>query len=639
MVTFRSFILGILCVVGLCAVTPYNNHYVSEASYPSSNHLPLGPLFIISVIAFISNAVLGKISSKLSLSRHEIAIIWCMMIVAVSIPSKSFAEYLIPNLVALYYLATPENEWQDIFHQYVPTWLAPKDPKAVVYFYRGSPDADVPWEAWIKPILVWSTYALCLYIMMYCMSVLIRRQWVENEKLTFPLVKLPAEIIKDLARDSSTNFFFSNRGLWIGFAVSAIIHIFNGLNANIPKVPRIPTQFSLNMLLTERPWNSILPLPITIQPSVIGVSFLLSLRVSFSVWFFFLFYKFQCLVGSIFGLHMVSSPGEFGFTKSFASHQEMGAFFVVTIYLLWKAKKHLSKAILHPREESEDEPLPYRVALFGLITSIVGQVILSQLMGMTAPVALFISLVFFIMSFIFTWQVSSAGILRVDSTFDPMMALLTIVGGKRIGAANLTIDSIQARGFRTDISQLLMPNIMNAFKICDEANVRKRQLSIALIPATLIALPLSSYFFLSLSYKYGGENLSSWNYYHGPQASYSALANRITNPSEPMWTDIGFIFIGIAFTSFIMLMYHRFLWWPLHPIGCTTGSSWGIEQMLFSIFLGWLFKSVILKYTGLKGYRSAYPIFLGLIFGEYILGGIWLIVGLFTGHGYKVLPT
>jgi hypothetical protein len=138
-----------------------------------------------------------------------------------------------------------------------------------------------------------------------------------------------------------------------------------------------------------------------------------------------------------------------------------GAFIVVTVFLMWKAKSHLKNVIkgIFVKVDDSDEPLSYRWALIGLVLLIMLQAALSQFMGMSMIVALFITLVFGIMSLIFTWQVSSAGILRVDSTFDPMMTLITIAGGRRIGSANFTIDSIQARGFRTDISQLPMPTI------------------------------------------------------------------------------------------------------------------------------------------------------------------------------------
>ena len=641
MITLRSLLIGIVCVIAFCALTPYNNHYVANPSYPSSNHLPLGPLFLIIILILLFNVILMRIHSQWRLSRIELVTVWCMMAVAVAIPSKAFTEYLLPDLVAPYYLATPENEWVELFHQYIPSWLAPSDGYAVEYFYKGSPPRGLPWGAWIKPLLTWSVYALGLYAMMYCMSVILRKQWVDNERITFPLAQLPAEMMREGEGGSPLSSFFRNRGMWIGFSVAGLIHALNGLNTYFPAVPRIPTDFSLNPFLTDRPWNALRPFPLTLQPSVIGVTYLLTLRVSFSAWVFYLFYKLQVLMGTIFGFHMPNSPGELGYTRSFASHQDIGAFIVVTVFLLWRGKRHLKdvmRGVLAKADDS-DEPLPYRWAVIGLIFSILLQVILSQFMGMTFLFALFIALVFGMMCFIFAWQVASAGILRVDSTFDPTMMAMTIIGGRRIGAGNFTIDSIQARGFRTDISQLSMPSIMNAFKISGETKVNKKLLSLAMICSILLALLVSSYFFVSLSYRYGGENLSSWNYQGGPWSAYTALASRITNPLERNWTDTGFIFIGAGFTSFVMFMYHRFLWWPLHPIGCTTGSSWGVQMMLMSIFLGWLFKYIILRYGGLRGYRTARPLFLGLIFGEYSIGGVWLVVGLITGRGYKILPT
>jgi len=639
-VTLRSFLIGIVCVIGLCALTPYNNHYVNGSAYPSSNHLPFGPLFLIVLLTLLFNVVLRQIHPKAMLSHTELIVIWCMMVVAVAIPSKAYAEYLLPDLVAPYYLATEENEWEDVFHQYIPSWLAPKDKYAVTYFYKGTPPRGIPWQAWSKPILAWSVYAFGLYAMMYCMSVILRKQWIEHEKLTFPLVQLPAEIVKDPDHNSTFNSFFKNPIMWVGFGISGFIHVLNGFNVYFPYVPRVPTQFSLDSFLTDKPWNMLQPFPITFQPSVIGVTFLLTLRVSFSVWFFYMLYKFQCFMAGIFGLRLTSSPGEFGFTYTFASHQEMGAFIVVVIFLLWRAKQHLRNVIkgVFMSVDDSDEPLPYRWAFIGLIVSILVQVLLSQLMGMTFLIAFLIALAFGIMSFIFAWQISSAGILRVDSTFEPMMALITIIGGRRIGAGNFTIDSIQTRGFRTDISQLPMPSMMNIFKMADGSKVNKRLFTLCLFLAILVAFAVSSYFFISLSYKYGGENLTSWNYQNGPRGAYESLVYRITNPSEQSLQDIGFIFAGAAFTTFIMVMYHKFLWWPFHPIGCTTGSSWGVREMLFSIFLGWFFKSAILRYGGLRGYRSMYPLFLGLIFGEYMIGGIWLVIGLFTGKGYQVLP-
>ncbi len=91
--------------------------------------------------------------------------------------------------------------------------------------------------------------------------------------------------------------------------------------------------------------------------------------------------------------------------------------------------------------------------------------------------------------------------------------------------------------------------------------------------------------------------------------------------------------------AFLLFMSYRCLWWPLHPLGLAASPiGWAMQVIWFSIFLGWLAKFIILKVGGLKLYRGARPVFLGLILGDCIMGGIWTIVGLIVGRTYNVLP-
>ena len=56
-----------------------------------------------------------------------------------------------------------------------------------------------------------------------------------------------------------------------------------------------------------------------------------------------------------------------------------------------------------------------------------------------------------------------------------------------------------------------------------------------------------------------------------------------------------------------------------------------MDTAWFPVFLAWLLKIVLLKYGGLKAYRSLWPLFYGLILGQFVAGGFWLIVDYFTG--------
>lgn len=640
-VTARAFVIGLFFVAGICIITPYSNHYVRN-TYLASNHLPIGPLFILILLVSL-NAFIKRFSPRLSLSSGELTVIWCMMIVSASIPSKAFVEYLFPALVGPFYFATPENEWKELFHQYLPDWLTPHNSYAAKGFYEGSPSGGVPWEFWIRPLLAWTLFAVSLYGIMFCLSIILRKQWVEHERLTFPLVQLPAEMVRNTRDGSLFPAFFRDHLMWVGFAAAGILQLLNGLHSYFPSVPAVPTKFSLNPFLTEKPFSALRPLPLQIHPSVIGVTYLLSVQISLSLWFFFLLYKFQCLLFSMLGIPMPNSPGELGFTRSFASHQEMGAFIAIIIVIIWRSRQHL-KTIIERTFSTADmrsagaddsnEPLPYRWAFLGLIFMIVFQVMLSRFMGISLWVASSITIFSAVTWVVFTWQVASSGVLILHPTFRPVMTLRTVFGDRAIGPRSLTVNMIQARWFRTDLTQLTMPHMMNSLKISDEPRLRRRPLFIAMVAAMIIALPISSFSLLRLSYREGGNTLGlSWL----GSTGFRVLNSQLVHPADPNYGNLGFILVGAAGTLLAVFMYQRFLWWPLHPIGCTTGSSWGIQMFLFSIFLGWFFKYIILKYGGARASSRARSLFLGLILGEYSVGAMWIIVGLFCGRGYRIL--
>ncbi len=57
----------------------------------------------------------------------------------------------------------------------------------------------------------------------------------------------------------------------------------------------------------------------------------------------------------------------------------------------------------------------------------------------------------------------------------------------------------------------------------------------------------------------------------------------------------------------------------------------------FSILLAWLLKTLTLKYTGAAGYARTRPFFLGLILGQVVVTGMWLVIDFFTGMTGNVL--
>ena len=290
-ITVRSVLIGMAAVICQCLATPYNDFRVG-GTYLAGNHLPIAVVFVMLVFVLGVNTLLKRLKPGTKLQGSELLIIWGMMLVASGIPSSGLMRYLVPLAVSPFYFATPENEWITLFHQHLPDWMVVKDPKAVFYFYEQLPDGNrIPWHAWLKPIVAWSAFVLIFYFVTICWTVLLRKQWVEHERFTFPLVQLPMEMFQPASGSALLNRFFKSPLMWCGFGIPVILHGLKGLHLYFPAIPSPPVYFPISTLFTEKPLSALNWWPsvnLFIYPSVIAIVYLLTLEISFSFWFFFL---------------------------------------------------------------------------------------------------------------------------------------------------------------------------------------------------------------------------------------------------------------------------------------------------------------------------------------------------------------
>ncbi len=144
--------------------------------------------------------------------------------------------------------------------------------------------------------------------------------------------------------------------------------------------------------------------------------------------------------------------------------------------------------------------------------------------------------------------------------------------------------------------------------------------------------PLYVLYRLKLGYQYGALNLHR-QYFSGLFAfePFRFAARFIETPTGPYWPGWGWNGVGAAVMTLLMWARHHLLWWPLHPIGYVAAGTWILNNVWFSIFLAWMIKSVVLKYMGPGGYRSTRWFFLGVILGQVVSGGLWLVADGFSG--------
>ena len=645
-IRFPAILVGLLLVGVMCAITPYNNYFLQNTKI-AGNHLPVGSIFGLLILVFLVNVPLRQFmrSRRFAFSALELTVIWMMLIVAVGIPSMGLLQFLLPSLVALRYFATTENDWSETLHPHIPDWLVITEPRAVTDFYEGiSPGESVPWMIWIKPLLIWGLFVLVFYFTTLCLSTILRKQWVERERFSFPLIQIPVQLAAEPARGTLLNTFFKSRLLWAGMALPVVLHLINGLHAHFPKVPEIPLIYNIYTVFTEKPWHTLGWWPamrFVIYFSVIGIASLLTLEVSFSLWFFYLFFKLQYIIMNAVGLSIGPWIS--------CSRQVMGGYLVFVPAVFWIGREHIitvfrktfglghARTAKQPIDDS-NEPVSYRIALLGFLFGFVTLVVFLVVAGVTTWVAVVTLLSIFITSIVLTWMVVNGGLLLVQAPFFPSEYIDITLGSNALGHKSLAILSFQ-RTFLRDWGEFMMPNFLHSFKAADEVKLARRRVIPILGIAIIVAILISVYASLTLIYGKGALFLQSWSFVVAPRNYFQRMNNLIQFPIETKWDEVYSMIAGAGFTGFMLWMRQNFVWWSLHPIGYLLGATYPPFHLWSSILIGWFIKYMALKFGGATTYRKIRPIAFGLIFGEYVMVALWMIVGMFTGIGYFALPS
>jgi hypothetical protein len=176
-----------------------------------------------------------------------------------------------------------------------------------------------------------------------------------------------------------------------------------------------------------------------------------------------------------------------------------------------------------------------------------------------------------------------------------------------------------------------MPSIMDSYKLAHEEKLDARKLLPALGLAIVLSIVASYVSALVTCYHSGAVTLSSWFCVASPQQPYQTLVTWLDAPRAASPISIVFVVVGMGITLALSWARVHYVWWPLHPLGYAMGPSWPLIQLWFSIFLGWAMKSLLMRYGSGPTYRRARPFFMGLVVGEFLAAGIWVVVSIITG--------
>lgn len=617
-VTLRAVILGLTLI-------PVNTYFImANFLYhwrTMGTTLALFYNVIITLTVLIAfNFLIQRFLPRFAFRQGELLTIFVMLSISSSMSAHGMLQTLVPTIPYGFLFATPENEWQQLLWRYLPPWLVSNDVSSLQDFLAG--DSTLYTEAhlqdWLRPIFWWTVFLTVVVWVLICLNVLLRKQWIERERLTFPIIQLPLEMARP------DGWLFKSRMMWLGFAIAGAIDLINGLHVFFPVFPELPTRSAeIGQYFTERPWNAIGWMPIYILPFAVGLGFLMSLEISFSVWFFYLFWKGERVVGTVLGL--TSLPG-----YPFNGPQGIGAYVAIACFALFGGRRHflsIFKNLSRSQPDEKKEPLPYRWAVLGLIGGLIFLVVFTHQGGMALWTAGLYFLIYCLLAMGLTRIRAEVGPPGHEMFLaHPRYFLADVFGTRRLSPGSLTMMALYQvfnRGYRAHP----MPHTLEGFKLAAASQMNARRLFWVMLLATVVGIFAAFWAYLVVSYKIGNLNRGL----HG-LGSYRELQRWLYHSTETNLPAVAFMGGGFLFTGFLWWMRTRFPLWPFHPAGYAIAhhtSGGAFAWIWFSIFISWAVKVTLLKVGGIRLYRKALPLFLGLILGDFLVGGAWVLIRLF----------
>jgi len=619
--------VGAAMVAAISLICPWG-FLVVQGSQLASNAMPLiAVLFFLLLVGLVA-PLLKRLG--VGFSRAELTTVYVMMLVGSVVVVTGLTGSLLPVMSGVLYYATPENNWDLLFAPHLHPWLVPQDREAVRLFYEGLPkDLDIPWGVWLPPIGVWIAFILIFYWTTLCLGVLLRGQWVENERLVYPLTRLPQALIEDAQVPGRWwGRLLCSRLLWLGFAIPLLIHSWNSLRFYHEGFQPLLLNGFITLL------NGQVGVPVRLNLPVLGLCYLMSLNVAFSIWFFFLLGVIQEWIFARLGVQIgegdVWNSG--GATPPIL-HQQAGALLVLVLFVVWTARGHLRGLWNQARrgEAGEGEILSPRAAVWGGLAGAGLMVAWLDLTGLDLYVALLLVIGSLGVYVGLSRIVCEAGLPGCQTPMVPQSFITRGFGPGTLGLHNLT-----GLGLSTVWIGETAANMMNAvvhtLKLKSGEGKADRRLPWALLLAVLVGMAGSIWFTITLAYTYGGINLHGWYFEGLPKWPFDYLTSVYNNPERSFGPRLMYTGAGAGVMAFLLFLRQRFVWWPLHPLGFPIAMTYTIVYYgWLSIFLAWVFKGVILRYGGVRLYRATTPFFLGLALGEFFTASVWVFIDGATG--------
>ncbi|MDQ1318361.1 MAG: hypothetical protein QG588_2021 [Candidatus Poribacteria bacterium] len=128
-ITLRAIILAFLLVIP--------NSYLSVQTPTATAMSLVYPVIFNLLVLLAINLPLKRFTPKYALTQAELLTVYVVLSITTIVSGLDIVQVLVPLLGYPYYYATPENEWQSLFWQYLPRWISVDNIMVIDGYFMG----------------------------------------------------------------------------------------------------------------------------------------------------------------------------------------------------------------------------------------------------------------------------------------------------------------------------------------------------------------------------------------------------------------------------------------------------------------------------------------------------------------------
>lgn len=534
----------------------------------------------------------------------------------------------------------------------------------------GAAHAQVPWHVWRAPMLHWGAVFLLIFLMLMALAELLRRKWVERENLAFPLVEVADHILRHDAaletaedlrdpprRPTPLNLLFV-AGIALGFVYLSLDAMWH--YGFIAQDMAVTFDVSGEMLTTGllQKMNKVF---FVLSPIVLGLAFLMSLNLSFSIWSLFFIYTITtALIEFAYGRGISDSlyTGWAGGRQyPFPMEQLIGATVCFSAVLIWKLFRGSGQKVRDDvaNAASLDRPAPFvptPLMVLGLTAAPLAIAVLLYQAGVAHVGLLALAAVIALSQAIASARVRAESGLHTHHVSYEFAKLPVVLGLTAItGAAVFGMYAVIAFIPMLLIWRLLPQNLEN-IELARRHKLAYPVIALGSLGGFVVAVVVGGLAFIHFAYLWGGpffgegaaSGPTSFNIARYALWSSHFLGEASLDQRDQVHTvRVVAMAAGFAVFAGLTFLRGRFLRFPFHPMGylivllsifyswvspyargeggpySSRESSW----LWGSVLLAWAIKWLMIKYGGMNTYKKAKPMFIGLIVGAVACVFVW----------------